>query len=171
MVWPNPTEPSLDASRGERCHRYVAKNSGSFGSARSDGKSGGPPCTTALDWLGIRAARRTIATIFPFICSARSSGGRQPLCSSLMNYIAEKVPAAPPLPGGGPAASVLLRGRGRRDGHRTGWARGGRDLRQPGGDLQIARPGGGRAGAAGEAPGGGSADRTCEAHRGSRARS
>src|SRR5207244_7569846 len=40
MVWPNPTEPSLEARRGERCHRYVAKNSGSFGSATSDGKIG-----------------------------------------------------------------------------------------------------------------------------------
>src|SRR5256885_8031790 len=131
MVWPNPTEPSLDARRGERCHRYVAKNSGSFGSATSDGKSGGAPWATAPDWLGIRAARRAIATIFPFICSARSSGGRQPLCSSLMNYIAENVPAAPPLPGGGPAASVLLRGGGRRDGNRPGWAVGGWGPRRP----------------------------------------
>src|SRR5207248_3234692 len=74
-------------------------------------------------------------------------------------------------PGGGPAASVLLRGRGRRDGHRTGWARGGRDLRQPVGDLQIALPGGVRAGAAREARRGDSADRPGDAPGGRVARS
>src|SRR5256884_107090 len=39
MVWPNPTEPSRDVRREERCHRDVAKNSGSFGSATRDGNS------------------------------------------------------------------------------------------------------------------------------------
>src|SRR5256886_17404870 len=83
-----------------------------------------------------------------------------------MNYIARKVPAAAPLPGGGPAASVLLRGRRRRDGRYARQARGRRHLGKPVGDVQIAGPGGARAGAARGAGRGDSADRRGGAPRG-----
>src|SRR2546429_5404322 len=83
-----------------------------------------------------------------------------------MNYIARKVPAAAPLPGGGPAASVLLRGRRRRDGRCARQARGRRHLGKPVGDVQIAGPGGARACAARSAGRGGSADRRGGAPRG-----
>src|SRR2546426_6837144 len=83
-----------------------------------------------------------------------------------MNYIARKVPAAAPLPDGGPAASVLLRGRRRRDGRCARQARGRRHLGKPVGDVQIAGPGGARAGAARGAGRGDSADRRGGAPRG-----
>src|SRR5437762_130671 len=58
-----------------------------------------------------------------------------------MNYIARNVPTAPPLPGGRPPASVLLRGKRRASGRCARQARGRRDLGQPVGDVQVAGPG------------------------------
>src|SRR5436189_21602 len=58
-----------------------------------------------------------------------------------MNYIARNVPTAPPLPGGRPSASVLLRGKRRASGRCARQARGRRDLGQPVGDVQVAGPG------------------------------
>src|SRR5439155_23877926 len=59
IVWPKPTLPRRGASRGERSHRYAAKNCGSLGSAKS-GRNAAPTVGPGAWPAAGAAARRAI---------------------------------------------------------------------------------------------------------------